>query len=484
MPPPPPPVRTQPATYCFACLWKILIVSGQLLLALCMALPAGALWAAAATDDAPAGTRIEIPADEGRVNVRELLRQVYVALDIEAPDGLDELRWTVDVDSAVGRAQLESLRRRTDGLLAAAVEDGRVVLRTGCAAPADLTKEDRVDIESRLNRLTASLRLQRQPLYGITFVTEDEPRMIPARFARSRETMPPRIVLLVHGLDDPGWMWRDVSVALRQAGHVVARLDYPNDGPIADAADLLMQSLMELKARGVERVDIVAHSMGGLVARDVLTRRAYYACRGAGDDACPAIDRLIMCGTPNHGSTMARLRAIAGIGEQISRAFSENGSSTMGQSDGSGEAAVDLMPGSEFLHHLNRRPLAAHTAHTIIAGRISPVTEGQLAALSRKIKESARAASAPRWLRDWLASADEETSAFLKEAVRGLGDGCVTIDSARLAGVNDFVILEANHVSLIVNLVESSDSTPPAIPIILDRLGKPGESEERPAGDR
>ena len=177
------------------------------------------------------------------------------------------------------------------------------------------------------------------------------------------------------------------------------------------------------------------------------------------------------------------VRAIAGIGEQISRAFSENGSPTMGQSDGSGEAGIDLMPGSQFLRDLNRRPLAAHTAHTIIAGRISPVTEGQLAALSRKIKESARAASAPRWLRDWLASADEETTAFLKEAVRGLGDGCVTIDSARLAGVDDFVILEANHVSLIVNLAESSESTPPAIPIILDRLGDAAEPVQPQAED-
>jgi pimeloyl-ACP methyl ester carboxylesterase len=244
-----------------------------------------------------------------------------------------------------------------------------------------------------------------------------------------------------------------------------------------------MMSLMELKATGVGRVDIVAHSMGGLVARDVLTRRAYYAGDGAGDEGLPAVDRLIMCGTPNHGSSMARLRAISGIGEQISRAFSGEGGPAMGQSDGSGEAAIDLMPGSAFLRDLNHRPLAGHTRHTIIAGRISPVTQGQLTALSRRIKEAARAASAPRWLRDWIASADEETSEFLKEAVRGLGDGCVTIDSARLEGVGDFVILEANHVSLIVNLVESSNTTPPAIPLILARLGEAGEPVEPQAKD-
>jgi pimeloyl-ACP methyl ester carboxylesterase len=357
-------------------------------------------------------------------------------------------------------------------------------VRLGCAAPTELGEEERAEIRSRLDRLVDALRLQRQPRYGVTFLTEDGERAMPTLFAPQRETMPERVVLLVHGLDDPGWLWRDVIEALHDAGFVVARVDYPNDGPIADAADLLMQSLLELRALGVVRVDIVAHSMGGLIARDVLTRSAYYGGDGRGDEYGPAIDRLIMCGTPNHGSTMARLRAVAGIGEHLSRLFSRaNGlPDPTGLADGAGEAAVDLLPGSAFLTELNRRPLATHTKYTIIAGRISPLTEEQVREMGRELRETAAAAGAPAWLRDWLERAEDESEGILTGAVRGLGDGCVTIDSARLAGVEDVTVVEANHVGLIVNLAPSATPAP-AIPIILDRLDRADEPARPHAGD-
>ena len=66
------------------------------------------------------------------------------------------------------------------------------------------------------------------------------------------------------------------------------------------------------------------------------------------------------------------------------------------------------------------------------------------------------------------------TSMF-QEAVRGIGDGVVSIESARLPGVDDTVVVEANHLSMIVNLLRS-DSTPPAIPIVLERLARRGET--------
>ncbi|MDY7108213.1 MAG: alpha/beta fold hydrolase, partial [Planctomycetota bacterium] len=311
-------------------------------------------WIGRADEETPAALYLELTLDGGKVDVRAMLRGAYAALQLEPPEELDDLDWRIDADSALGKARLESIRRRTDGLISATVEDDALKVRLQYAGHDETTDESRAAIESRLDRLVRALVLQRQPAYGVFFPRPHDVPLRPARYAEERETVPRRIVLLVHGLDDPGWLWDDVIEALRKEGHVVARLEYPNDGPIVDAADLLMQSLLELHALGVRRVDVVAHSMGGLVTRDVLTRPAYYGGDGEGDDAGPAIDRLIMCGTPNQGSSIARLRAVAGIGEQLSRLFSDR-RRTMdltGLADGAGEAAIDLSPGSAFLTQL------------------------------------------------------------------------------------------------------------------------------------
>ena len=89
-------------------------------------------------------------------------------------------------------------------------------------------------------------------------------------------------VVLIHGLDDPGWMWRDTIQVLGERGVPVVRMDYPNDGPITDSATIFATELARMRELGAERVAIVAHSMGGLVTRDVLTRDDLYGGDGRG----------------------------------------------------------------------------------------------------------------------------------------------------------------------------------------------------------
>jgi esterase/lipase superfamily enzyme len=48
-------------------------------------------------------------------------------------------------------------------------------------------------------------------------------------------------------------------------------LNYPNDQPIAESARFFFEALRGLKGSGVERISIVAHSMGGLVSLEMLT---------------------------------------------------------------------------------------------------------------------------------------------------------------------------------------------------------------------
>jgi pimeloyl-ACP methyl ester carboxylesterase len=282
----------------------------------------------------------------------------------------------------------------------------------------------------------------------------------------------------VHGLDDPGFMWRDLIPRLQNAEYHVARFEYPNDGPISESADLLADSLEQLKAAGVDRVDVVAHSMGGLVTRDVLTRPAYYAGDGSAGKAArfPAIDRLIMLGTPNHGSKWARLRTLSELREHFYRAWEgETGWFSGFDADGAGEAGVDLLPDSDFLRRLNDRPLAMHTRYTIVAGQCGTELAEEVKQIVGRARDLADSDHAPTWLRELVSQERQETAtSLLGETVNGLGDGCVTVESARLNGVDDFTVVAGNHLSMIVRIgpAKNDERVPPAIPIILDRLAK------------
>jgi len=429
----------------------------------------------AVTPDSPATTRSEavrfrVPLQNGRLMLRDVLRHVYAAVEIEPPAALDDLYWSIDVKTLYGLAQVQSLGRLTEGVLSAEVEEEAVEMILDRGKMEEGLASSRASAEQWLETFADVLVWWRRRAAEVTFVTDDDDRVSLRRYAAARETMPERVVVMIHGLDDPGWMFDDLAPALRQGGFEAARIEYPNDGPIDDSADLVALCLMDLRRCGVRRVDVVAHSMGGLVVRDILTREAYYAGDGAGDERLPVVDRLIMCGTPNHGSSLARLRGVSEISEQISRVLAGQALWFGGFLDGCGEAADDLLPGSGFLRRLNRRPLATSTRHTIIAARASPVTGEELSGLGETVRGAARTAGAPAWLRDWLASVDEGTRSVLRQAADGFGDGCVAVDSTRLAGVDDHVIVEATHVGMIVNFSPGGATVPPAIPIILDRL--------------
>jgi hypothetical protein len=100
--------------------------------------------------------------------------------------------------------------------------------------------------------------------------------------------------------------------------------------------------------------------------------------------------------------------------------------------------------------------------YTIVAGRMSPFGTAEIQDLSARL-DQATGGKARREA--------EGVARWLQSVVSGLGDGLVPIESARIESVADTVVVEANHVSMIVNLVPS-DSLPPAIPIVLERLSR------------
>lgn len=292
----------------------------------------------------------------------------------------------------------------------------------------------------------------------------------------SDRATPERVVVLVHGLDELGGIWDDLAPALRAQGYTVARFEYPNDDPIGESAAMLAGHLRQLRRSGTTRVDLVCHSMGGLVARDCLTRAGLYGGRGRGHDELPDVERLITLGTPNQGSAWVRYRGVLELRERIARAIETEDWRALNPDDPGerkGGAGTDLLPGSEFLKGLNARTLPKDVAVTVIAATI---TDGERTGW-RDLTKNARLVGAvgEARLATWLAQGE----AWMSE----LGDGVVPLDSTPIVGADDYVVLRANHRSMVkrmgaldgmVRRMEGAeqDGPPPAVPLVIQRLGQ------------
>lgn len=292
-------------------------------------------------------------------------------------------------------------------------------------------------------------------------------------------SLPTRVVVLLHGLDEPGNMWDDLAPALLDKGYTIVKLEYPNDGAISASGEIFAGVLADLRARGVTRADIVAHSMGGLVAREALTRPGLLA----GPDArhrAPQVGRLIMLSTPNQGSVLAPLQPLSEAREHLLRRLDHTESPEDGlvnsYADGDGAAARDLLPNSDFLRALNARPLPQGVEITnIVASVVTDKSREELVACTRWAERELSASlgvEADPLLVGRFAS-------WVDRAIGSLGDGLVSAESAALPGVTDTVRLEANHRGMVQRsqLLEAlglgqPGAVPPAIPVILDRLSR------------
>lgn len=269
-------------------------------------------------------------------------------------------------------------------------------------------------------------------------------------------------VVLVHGLDDPGKVWQNLAPVLVKEGFNVWHLEYPNDQPVVESAILFFEELKNLRSRGVIRIAIVAHSMGGLVSRELLTSDTIGFRSSLQQEQVPQVDKFIMVGTPNHGSQMARFRVFSEIRDHLDRLFKGQVNGLGFVLDGAGEAKIDLLPGSSFLTELNARPHPAEVDMMILAGITAPWDESDITYWLSNIGEKVGPERS-----DEL----KKVGRFMQSMSNGLGDGLVTLESARLDDVPLFTV-NGTHLSMIRNVSLDSVRVPPAIPLIIERLNE------------
>lgn len=268
-----------------------------------------------------------------------------------------------------------------------------------------------------------------------------------------------RMVVLVHGLDCNRTNWFPMADLLVGEGFQIAYFTYPSDGPLEDSAAMLAREMTQLRERFPNvSTDIIAHSMGGLVARRYVEGDAY-----AG-----GVEHLILLGTPNLGSRWATYRLALEVEEhwQLFRR-EKDWSPTWMITDGLGEAGRDLKPTSRFLTELNSRPRRAGVAYTIVAGAQHPVytmTGNTLDSCADIVPQRAS-----KW---W--GLRHTVSALRKGAKNmhsktGSSDGPVSVKSTQLQGVDDYLCLPVDHVALYYPV---NGQQPAAWDVIKDRLSR------------
>ncbi|MEZ6129228.1 MAG: alpha/beta hydrolase [Planctomycetaceae bacterium] len=122
---------------------------------------------------------------------------------------------------------------------------------------------------------------------------ECQAKLTQIRAEQKLPAMSGKAVVLLHGIGRSSRSFFGMSSALADDGYLVVGFDYPSTRvSIQDAAEYLHSVLQSLD--GIDRIDVVCHSMGGLLLRAYLMKH---------DE--PRFGKAVMLGVPNKGAQVA-----------------------------------------------------------------------------------------------------------------------------------------------------------------------------------
>ena len=271
------------------------------------------------------------------------------------------------------------------------------------------------------------------------------------------------IVLLVHGFNSSTSRMNNLAKAIekdlrkKDSGVEVACFDYASHDGVSLAAKSLEASLQTIIDKNPDcSISLVTHSLGGVVSRVMIERDGF---------AMSQLKRLIMIAPPNHGTQLASLPSgnasfdslLAKIDRiDIRKALQSVVSTT-------NIAVEDVKPGSKCLQELNTRKRNASVDYSIILGDVGILSASE-AKLLRQFAKKLRGA-------EIVGSGANDLNSILEtlplELITGKGDGVVSVESGKLSGVDDTIVMSFKHNEL---LRDNTKSQGKIIRQILKRL--------------
>lgn len=401
------------------------------------------------TDDkASLVSHLQVEVQDGRVALSDVFRAVSRYRGYDDTEFRDVTIGSVPLDGRVTQWTLKAINRVLRPCVEVDADPEGLNIRVDRVSARGWINERKADVRWAWNHLD----WRDEPIaYGIERLPSES----------KQEHLDGDLVVLIHGLNSRPEDMMGLVPIVNQASQAAATFRYPNDQPIEQSAELLVRELGRLADEHPTRpVRLLAHSMGGLVARHALEVAPDAA-------AIRNVRQLIMIGTPHHGSALAGVATFMDCYEFFSSAHCRRVSVLVDSvSDGLGEATADLTPGSVFLDRLNHCARNPHVRYTNLLGTDGPVSPQEMAHIRDAVRDYS---SCNRFVR-FASSKLNRALANLDEVVTGKGDGVVSCARGRLDGVPDTLTLPFSHAGILSPQGKASRTAHAAI---LRRLQQP-----------